>query len=288
MKRDVIKSKGIHPKEKTMYKQNLHIHSTYDDGKDTPEQMLEAARAQGFDSIGFSLHSYMHFAPERSATVEGTEKYKEHIFRLKREAADEMPVFCGIELEVLSQGIDLTPYDYVIASSHYFKIGDEFVGFDRSAEEVGRVIDTYFGGDGMAYAKRFYEGVAQIPSYGKFDILGHVDIVTKHIEKTNYFDADSKEYRRMAIEAVEALAGKIPFFEVNTGAIARGYRTTPYPAPFLIKEMRRLGFGAMISSDCHDRRFLDCGYEDAAALLRECGFREIYVLTEKGFAPSAL
>ncbi len=271
-----------------MYKQNLHIHTVYDDGHDTPEELLEAAEAQGFDSIGFSAHSYMHFAPDHSVSVEGNEKYKEHIFRLKREWEGRMPIFCGIELEVLSEGIDLTPFDYVIASTHYMKIDGEFVGFDRSAEVVRGVIDTYFGGDGMAYAKRFYEGVAAIPSYGSFDILGHFDLVTKHAEKENFFDTSSRAYRHMAIEALEAVAGKIPFFEVNTGAIARGYRTTPYPDPFLIKEMRRLGFGATISSDCHDRRFLDCAYGDAAALLRECGFREIYVLTEKGFAPSAL
>ncbi len=270
-----------------MYKQNLHIHTTYDDGKDTPEQIIAAAREQGFDSVGFSVHSYMHFAPERSVSLEGCEQYKEHIFRLKKEHASHFPIFCGIEFEVLSE-VDLSGYDYIIASTHYMKIGDKFVGFDRSADEVGHVIDTYFGGDGMAYARRFYEGVADIPKYGKFDILGHFDIVTKHSEKRNFFDADSKEYRRLAIEALESLKGKIPFFEVNTGAIARTYRTTPYPAPFLIKEMKRMGFGAMISSDCHDRRYLDCAYTDAAELLREGGFKEIYILTEKGFVPTAL
>ncbi len=270
-----------------MYKQNLHIHTTYDDGKDTPEEILDAAKAQGFDSLGFSIHSYMHFAPERSASLEGCEKYKEHIFRLKKDLGSAFPVFCGIELEVMSE-VDISGYDYIIASTHYMKIGDRFVGFDRSAQEVKSVIDTYFGGDGMAYVRRFYEGVADIPRYGRFDILGHFDIVTKHSEKENFFDAESKEYRHLALEALEALKGKIPFFEVNTGAIARGYRTTPYPAPFLIREMKRMGFGAVISSDCHDRRFLDCAYADAASLLKECGFKEIYILTEKGFVPSAL
>lgn len=51
------------------------------------------------------------------------------------------------------------------------------------------------------------------------------------------------------MEAAEELAGKIPFFEVNTGAIARGYRKNPYPSDFLLQELRRLGFGAVISSE---------------------------------------
>ncbi len=270
-----------------MYKQNLHIHTTYDDGKDTPEEIVEKAISLGFDSVGFSVHSHMHFAPERSVSLEGCVRYKQNIAALKKQYSPAFPVFCGIELEVLSE-IDFSGYDYIIASSHYMKIGDAFVGFDRSAAEVRSVIDTYFGGDGMAYARRFYEGVADIPKYGRFDILGHFDIVTKHSEKESFFDAESPAYRKMALEALDALRGKVPFFEVNTGAIARGYRTTPYPAPFLVKEMKRMGFGAVITSDCHDRQFLDCAYEDAAELLRASGFREIYILTEKGFVPTAL
>jgi histidinol-phosphatase (PHP family) len=70
-------------------------------------------------------------------------------------------------------------------------------------------------------------------------------------------------------EAIEALAGKIPYFEVNTGAIARGYRTTPYPMPFIIKEFQRRGFGVVLTSDCHNVAFLDCWFEEAAELLKE-------------------
>ena len=32
------------------HKQNLHVHSVYCDGKDTPEEMIEAAIAAGFSS----------------------------------------------------------------------------------------------------------------------------------------------------------------------------------------------------------------------------------------------
>ena len=44
------------------YKQNLHIHTTYADGKDTPEEMVCEAIARGGDSIGFSEHSYISFS----------------------------------------------------------------------------------------------------------------------------------------------------------------------------------------------------------------------------------
>ena len=37
-------------------KQNLHTHSSYCDGKDTPEELVLYAISAGFSSIGFSGH----------------------------------------------------------------------------------------------------------------------------------------------------------------------------------------------------------------------------------------
>ena len=140
----------------------------------------------------------------------------------------------------------------------------------------------------MKYAKEYYSTISRLPEYGNFDIIGHYDLVTKHSDNVKFFDEDSKEYKDAALSATHALKGKIPFFEVNTGAIARGYRKTPYPAPFLVKEFKRLGFGAVISSDCHNAEFLDHRFDDAAELLKECGFTERYVLTKNGFEAVSL
>lgn len=137
--------------------------------------------------------------------------------------------------------IDLSDYDYLIGSTHYLPMGEEKVGFDRTAEEVERVIKTYFGGDGIAYAKEYYRMLAKLPEYGSFDIIGHFDQITKHSENRTFFDEDSKEYRF-----------------------------------------------AVISSDCHNSAFLDCGYELSAELLRECGYKEHYVLTKQGFVAQPL
>ncbi len=267
--------------------QNLHTHTTYCDGKDTPEQMIAKAMDRGHFSVGFSGHSYMHYAPEHSMSLDGTEEYKREIRALAEKYRGRIEVFCGLEFDMFSE-IDLTGYDYLIGSVHYFVFGKEYVGFDRSGDVVKGIIDTYFGGNGIEYAKEYYRLLSKLPEYGKFDIIGHFDLITKHADNVKFFDADSKQYRNAAIEAAEALQGKIPFFEVNTGAIARGYRKTPYPAPFIVKELKRLGFGAVVSSDCHNGDFLDCSFDNAAELLRECGFKERYVLTGRGFEPVSL
>lgn len=262
--------------------QNLHTHTNYCDGKDSPEEMIALALAKGFDSIGFSGHSYMFFSPSHSMSPKGTEEYKKEITELKNKYDGKIDVFLGLEFEMYSE-VDLAGYDYLIGSLHYFKMGEEYVGFDRKADEVKRVIDERFGGDGLAFAKKYYEKICELPTYGNFDILGHFDLITKNLEIAPLFDTESAEYKKAAVEAIDALSGKIPFFEVNTGAIARGYRRSPYPTLDLIKEFKKRGFGAAISSDCHDGNFLDCGFEQARELLRAGGFTERYILTKNGF-----
>lgn len=267
--------------------QNLHTHTVFCDGKDTPEEVVQKAIEKGFFSVGFSGHSYMTYSEYYVSRPDYTEEYKAEINRLKEKYKGVIDIFLGLEVDMYSAP-DMTGYDYLIGSVHYFKIGEELVGFDRNLETVKKVINDYFDGDGMKYAKAYFRECTYLPEYGSFDILGHYDLITKHSDAEKLFDEDSKEYKGWVTESLEALKGKIPFFEVNTGAISRNYRKTPYPTPFIVKEMKRLGYGAVITSDCHDAEYLDCHFDEARQLLSDCGYTERYILTKDGFRAVAL
>ena len=88
--------------------------------------------------------------------------------------------------------------------------------------------------------------------------------------------------------AMDALVSKIPLTEINTGAIARGNRTTPYPDSYLLQEWRARGGKIIISSDCHNNQFLAHHFREAIELAEACGYRETYVLTNEGFVPVSL
>lgn len=268
-------------------KQNLHTHTTYCDGKNTPEEMILSAIEKGFDSIGFSGHSYMSYSDYFGKLPDRTEEYKREINFLKEKYKEKIKIYLGLEVDMYS-GPDMADYDYLIGSVHYLKIGEEYVAFDRGEQHVETVINKYFGGNGMEYAKCYYKALAELPQYGNFDIIGHFDIITKHSDNRSFFDENSSQYLNAAFEAAEKLSGKIPFFEVNTGAISRGYRKAPYPSIPILKRLKELGFGAIITSDCHSKDALDCKFDESAELLKECGFKEKYILTDNGFVAVSL
>lgn len=269
-------------------KQNLHTHTTFSDGKDTPDALILEAVERGFDAIGFSEHPCVRCsANPYQYEVEDVEAYKELIHNLKRKYQEKIDIFCGLEYDFYSD-VNTDGFDYLIGSVHYLDCNGNIETFDCGLEETLDYIRKNFSGNGLAFAEKYFETAAQLPQKDNFDIVGHFDLITKNNDAGRFIDTSSKEYLYSGYEAINALKGHIPFFEVNTGAIARGYKTAPYPQIEFLKEFRRCGFGAVITSDCHNKNYVDCCFEEAAELLSAAGFQSKWILTENGFKEISL
>jgi len=264
-------------------KQNLHTHTTYADGKDTPEELVLEAIKKGFGSIGFSEHSYLRYSSyPNQLTIDKMELYKKEIKDLRSKYREQIKIYCGLEYDFYSD-LNVDGFDYLIGSVHYLDCNGKVATFDRGLNETLDYVKENFGGSGISFAKKYFETVASLPQKHKFDIVGHFDIITKNNEQGGFIDVSTNEYLNSGFEAINSLKGKIPFFEVNTGAISRGYKTSPYPQMEFLREFKRCGFGALITSDCHDKSFIDCQFEDAQELLSAAGFNSRYILTDNGF-----
>lgn len=270
------------------HRQNLHTHTTYVDGKDTPEELVLEAIKRGLGAIGFSEHSYLRYSSyPHQLTVDKAELYKKEIKALKSKYREQINIYCGLEYDFYSD-LGVEGFDYLIGSVHYLDCHGSVVTFDRGLNETLDYIKENFGGNGLSFAKKYYETVALLPEKQEFDIVGHFDLVIKNNEQGRFIDVSAREYLDLGFEAIHSLKGKIPFFEVNTGAIPRGYRASPYPQMEFLQEFNRCGFGALITSDCHDKAYLDCRFEDARELLAAAGFHSRYILTDGGFTEVGL
>ena len=79
---------------------DLHLHTCFCDGKNTPEEIVKEAIGRGFSAIGFSGHGYTDFDTSYCMSKEDTKKYIEDILRAKESAPFE--VYLGIEKDILS------------------------------------------------------------------------------------------------------------------------------------------------------------------------------------------
>ncbi len=127
--------------------------------------------------------------------------------------------------------------------------------------------------------------MAEIP---EIDIVGHFDLLTKFDEQGSVYDPLSPRYLEAAYAAMRELADAQKVFEINTGAMSRGYRTAPYPAKHLLKYLRELGGRICLNSDAHSVEGIGYAFAESLALAEASGFTELWYLTARGFAPVSI
>lgn len=265
-----------------MIKQNLHTHSIYCDGKDTIEAMTLAAINKGFNVLGFSGHGNCRNVDDYSMDENNTKKYIEDVLAIKEKYQDQINIFLGVEQDVLGQRFKKhDPYDYIIGSVHFVKTGDKYLAVDFSSEVTKQIVEYY--GSFLNYAKSYFEEVKKIADMDEVDIVGHVDLLTKFNENEEFIKFDNPDYLKLAYDCIDQLLAKNKIFEINTGAIARGQRKTPYPHKILLKYIYDHGGKICLNSDCHNKEMLDCYYQEALELIQSCGFTTMMELTKDGF-----
>lgn len=264
-------------------KSNLHTHTRFADGKHTAEEVVLSAIDAGMEVLGFSEHSF-HSHP----TVFGMKspqlqaEYRQEILRLKEVYANRIKILCGIEQDSFS-GIPTDVYDYVIGSVHYLSLNGEFCSVDLSAEETKDAIIRHCGGDPIVYAKAYFESVARVEEDTQCDIVGHFDLLTKFDERAAIFDIGDPRYIKAGLEALDALLEKDLIFEVNTGAMSRGYRTTPYPAPIFLRRIAEKRGNVILSSDAHNKDALTYGFDKAIQIMKASGIGSVLTMTPSGW-----
>lgn len=224
---------------------DFHIHTTFCDGNNTPEEMVVSAIEKGMKRLGFSAHSYTFF--DESYCMTKTEEYKREIGRLKEKYKDKIEILCGIEQDFYSAE-PTDGYDYVIGSVHYLKIQERYIPVDNSAKVLKDAVNTYFDGDFYKIADEYYKTVAQIKNA---DIIGHFDLITKFNEGFCLFDENDERYETAYKKALDTLLSQDVYFEINTGAISRGYKTSPYPNQNIVSYIKSKGGKTILSSDAH-------------------------------------
>ena len=266
----------------TPYLCSVHTHCTLCDGKDTPEAMARAAYEAGVKYYGFSSHSHTPI-PEDEGCVLPVDMtaYRETVLRLRKEYAGRMEILLGIELDNCA---DVSPagFDYWIGSAHRLRGPDgAYYTVDWDRETLIRCRDGAFGGDGLAMAEAYYREVRSMAAR-RPPILGHIDLITKFNGQGPLFDTEDPCYQSAALDALAAADPRWTLLEINTGAMARGYRKEPYPALFLLNAWRAMGGQVILTADAHAAGGILHGYGAAAELARRAGFTQSVLLTRQG------
>ncbi len=248
---------------------DYHVHTNYSDGKDSIDAMAAEAYAAGMTAVGFSDHIYAPYDTACCMPRDRAEDYRADCRRLRAEYAGRMAVYCGIEHDIFSDE-PTDEYDYSIGAVHYVRIGDEYLAVDWKPELLQRAA-TLLGGDMLAVTEEYYRLVSQVVERTDCRLIAHFDLVSKLNEVHHLFDEDSPRYIAAWKAAADELIKTGVPFEINTGAISRGYRSGAYPSLPILRYLRDNGAHFLLSSDSHRRTTLRYDFERQEHLCAEEG-----------------
>ena len=262
---------------------NLHTHTQFDDGKATAEEMVQEAIRCGFVSLGFSGHSPLSF--DSGYAIEEESVYIREINRLKDVYKDKIDIVLGIELD-FDTPHRLPDYQYAIGSVHQMEFDGEIFSVDNTKEELIACIDRVFSSDALAYASHYYDLVVENALRPEVDVVGHFDLLLKCAPEL----FTGEKYQAIARNAMQRILKERQdlIFEYNTGGMYRVGLPEPYPAAFLLEELKKHHAKITVTTDAHDIASLSYKINDCVAFLREFGFDTLWRIRDFGFEPVSI
>lgn len=230
---------------------DLHTHTCFCDGKDTVEQMIISAIDKGLSVIGILAHSFVKEDPQGSLAYEKENEFIRQVKSLKEKYKDLIKVRVGIEMDINSK-VDVSKYDYVIGSCHYFEKDGVLRAIDISESDfISAVSELFDGNYEMAY-ENYFQSLYLLKQRTGADIVGHFDLITKYNEGDKFFDTSSPKYENAYKKAVDKLIKDGLVFELNTGGL-RAKKGECYPSKKIRDYIKERGGKLILSSDAHKK-----------------------------------
>ena len=258
---------------------SYHIHSTFSDGKNTPEEIVLAAIDAGIVSIGFSDHGFTSY--DLRYCMKDQPGYIKEITEIKEKYKSQIQIYIGVEEDAFAP-LDRRNFDYIIGSCHYIVKEGKYFPIDSSYDHFKKCL-SLFDGDSISFAEAYYSSFCGYIFQRKPDIIGHFDLITKFDELGESLFLQNPKYAEIAEKYVLKATESKCIFEVNTGAIARGLRTSPYPYENLLYILRKNNSPITLSSDSHGIDTLAFGFEETKKQLKDIGFDRITALVDNSF-----
>ncbi|NYB75646.1 histidinol-phosphatase HisJ [Sedimentibacter hydroxybenzoicus DSM 7310] len=246
--------------------QNLHTHTLYCDGKNSTEEMIQAAIKRGFDAIGISTHGPVPFASDWNIQKENIEAYIEEVNLLKEKYKNEIKVYLGMEMDYIpGAGFDeevkalINRLDYYIGSVHYLgKLNDGTMWtIDYNMDELSRGINESYNRNIRYAVEAYYNLVAEMAINYEPPIIGHIDLIKKLNRNNILFDENEAWYRQCIERCLNIIRYTSSAIEINTGGMARGYTEEQYPSTFILKSIEEKNIPVIINSDAHTADGID-------------------------------
>ncbi|QQK08181.1 histidinol-phosphatase HisJ family protein [Miniphocaeibacter halophilus] len=256
---------------------DLHNHSEFSFDSKTPiEENIQAAINKNLKYIAVTDHMDLIKVTDNYEDGIDIPGYFEKVKILKEKYKDKIKVLYGIEVgiqyETAKKNDEITSqfdFDFIIGSIHSLKEQDIV---------LDRLFYKYPPRD--LYKLYYTEMLKAVESTKNFDVLGHIDYIDRYAP-SNKTIPNIIEYKDIIEEILKYLIKNNKGIEVNTAGIRAGL-SYMHPKKEVLKWYRELGGEIItIGSDAHRKEDIGEGVFEACEMLKELGFKGVYVFEKR-------
>lgn len=255
---------------------NYHFHDdASSDGSAPLARHCESASRQGLRHLCVTNHVEVMDDDGRWSVelAEAVPRFRGEMAaaREARERWPELEVGVGAEFEYrpgwtdrLEALADEIAFDLVLGSVHVVD------GLNVSG---GEEPETFFAGRSRRAAyRRYFETVAEMVAWGRFDVVGHFDLVARYGHQ-HHGRYDPEEFEDVIRPTLETMSAAGIGIEVNASGTVQA-PGEPYPRREILAWAREAGVPALtLGTDGHAPGQLVHGLGRAAAVARRAGWR---------------
>jgi histidinol-phosphatase (PHP family) len=252
-----------------MMRTSYHNHTTWSDGEDTLEAMIEAAKKAGLEELGVSDH-YVQ-APgnpsfDWALSPDTLDDYIAHVEETIA-ATNGITVRLGLEVDYFPKTIEQIKerlarysFDFLITSVHFI---DDFA-LDLKPQSWEAISQESRDEKWRSYWQRLLSAVES----RCFDIIGHFDLPKKY----GFFP--SIDLTKEALAALDAMEAADMVIEINASGWDKPVQEA-YPSFFYLKEARRRGIPLVINTDSHKAEDVARNFDRARRMALQAGYTEL-------------
>lgn len=252
---------------------DLHTHTLYSHGKDTPQAMFAAAEAKGIELYGFTEHS------PRPHSYNYTNEYREHLLRHFPQYVDEVKdlqrrhpgkVLLGMEMDWMEKEVDfikqaITAYDfdYLIGSVHFLQTW----GYDDDPADW----KSLAAADHHRHYEAYFLTLRSMAESGLFNIAAHLDLIKIFsVQAFQQWIVDGS-HLDLVRDALVALRQSGMALEISSAGLRKPCAEI-YPGPRIMALAADLKLDITFASDAHNVHDVAYGFDQLEAYARSYGF----------------
>ena len=240
------------------------------------EEMVIEAINKNMKSICFTDHIDYDITENRIDMDFRTSDYFRKVKQVKYKYKKDIEILAGVEIGMqphlnnrYNELINNNPFDFVLMSIHSIEGKDIHLdNFTYNKKPIDALVEYY------EYLYRCIE------VFDNFDVIGHIDYIDRYFEDHSTlpnFDTYKPIVEKILKLVIEMGKG----IEINTGGIKYGLDYY-HPKIEILELYRNLGGEILtIGSDAHNPEFIGYNYKEVEKLLRELGFKYIYIYKER-------